>query len=103
MNLAFGIRKAREILSEAGAVSSFGFGPIREVGFHIAGTAKMGNDKETSVVNKWCQSHDHSNLFISDNSVFVTCSSVNPLSTIHAIGYRTGTHIAKHFDSIVGR
>jgi choline dehydrogenase-like flavoprotein len=102
-NLAYGIKKARELLSVCGAKSTFGFGPIREVGFHIAGTAKMGSEPESSVVNKWCQTHDHPNLFISDSSVFVTSSPVNPLATIHAIGYRTGQYITENFEEIVRR
>lgn len=99
-NLSFGISRAKEILKAAGAHSIMGFGPVREVGFHIAGTTKMGRSPQTSVVNGNNQSHDHPNLFISDSSVFVTSSSVNPLSTIHAIGYRTGDFIDKNFDAL---
>jgi choline dehydrogenase-like flavoprotein len=49
------------------------------------GTARMGLDPATSVVNEWGRSHDVRNLFIIDGSVFVTSAGVNPTSTIQAL------------------
>lgn len=49
------------------------------------GTARMGGDPATSVVNEWGRSHDVKNLFIIDGSVFVTSAGVNPTSTIQAL------------------
>ena len=49
------------------------------------GTARMGTDPETSVVNEWGRSHDVRNLFIVDGSLFVTCAGVNPTRTIGAL------------------
>jgi len=63
---------------------------------HLLGTCRMGDDPATSVVDKWCRSHDISNLFICDGSVFVTGGAVNPSLTIQAIATRTAGHIIKH-------
>ncbi|MGO4831210.1 GMC family oxidoreductase, partial [Rhizobiaceae sp. 2RAB30] len=52
---------------------------------HLLGTARMGTDPRTSVVNEWGRSHDVKNLFVVDGSVFVTSGGVNPTSTIQAI------------------
>jgi hypothetical protein len=49
------------------------------------GTARMGTDPETSVVNEWGRAHDVKNLFIIDGSIFVTAAAVNPTNTIQAL------------------
>ena len=54
-------------------------------GWHLLGTARMGNDPERSVVNGWGRSHDVKNLFIVDGSIFVTSGGVNPTCTIQAL------------------
>ena len=59
--------------------------PLPYAGWHLLGTARMGNDPGTSVVNDWGRSHDVRNLFIVDGSVFVTGGGVNPTSTIQAV------------------
>jgi choline dehydrogenase-like flavoprotein len=64
--------------------------------WHNLGTAKMGDDPETSVVNRWGQSHDVPNLYIMDGSVFPTATGVNPTATICALAKRTATYIAEN-------
>ena len=54
-------------------------------GWHLMGTARMGNDPATSVVNAWGRSHDVRNLFIVDGSIFITSAGVNPTHTIQAL------------------
>ena len=54
-------------------------------GWHLLGTARMGNDPARSVVNAWGRCHDVKNLFIVDGSIFVTSGGVNPTSTIQAL------------------
>jgi choline dehydrogenase-like flavoprotein len=49
------------------------------------GTARMGTDPATSVVNSWGRCHDVKNLFIVDGSIFVTAAAVNPTNTIQAL------------------
>jgi choline dehydrogenase-like flavoprotein len=61
---------------------------------HNLGTAKMGDDPETSVVNRFGRTHDVPNLYVIDGSVFTTSTGVNPTGTICALAKRTATHIA---------
>ena len=82
--MAFGIEKGREVMEAAGAKDIFTFGPVRNTGWHLMGTARMGEDRETSVVNKYGMSHDVENLFVIDSSIFPTGGGVNPTSTIQA-------------------
>ena len=71
-------------------------------GWHQMGTARMGDDPDTSVVNGWGRCHDVRNLFIVDGSTFVTSGAVNPTSTIQAlalyIGDRIKANVANLFD-----
>ncbi len=60
---------------------------------HLNGTARMGDDPRTSVVNGDCRSWDIPNLWICDGSVFPTVGGVNPSLTIQAIACRTGDRI----------
>ena len=61
---------------------------------HQCGTARMGLDPATSVVNPLCRAHDHDNLYIVDASVLPTSAAVNPSLTIAALALRTGEHLA---------
>ena len=60
---------------------------------HLNGTARMGTDPRTSVVNADCRSWDIRNLWICDGSVFPTVGGVNPSLTIQAIACRTADRI----------
>jgi choline dehydrogenase-like flavoprotein len=60
---------------------------------HLNGTARMGSDPNTSVVNADCRSWDIPNLWICDGSVFPTVGGVNPSLTIQAIACRTADRI----------
>ena len=62
---------------------------------HQCGTARMGANPASSVVNPDCRAHDHANLFIVDASVLPTSAAVNPALTIAALALRTAQHIAK--------
>jgi choline dehydrogenase-like flavoprotein len=53
----------------------------------------MGHDSATSVVDPFCRSHDHRNLFVVDASVLPTSAAVNPALTIAALALRTAAHI----------
>ncbi|HET8553495.1 MAG TPA: GMC family oxidoreductase [Rhodanobacteraceae bacterium] len=61
---------------------------------HLAGTARMGNDPRTSVIDADCRSWDIPNLWVCDGSVFPTVGGVNPSLTIQAIACRTADRIA---------
>lgn len=92
--LDHGLARAGEILREAGA-SEVHTVPLRAAaGFHLMGTARMGDDPRTSVVDALGACHDVPNLYIVDGSVFVTSAAVNPTPTIQAIALRTAEAIA---------
>jgi choline dehydrogenase-like flavoprotein len=55
---------------------------------HEMGTARMGNDPKKSVLNKWNQSHDISNLFITDGSCMPSSPCQNPSLTYMALTAR---------------
>jgi len=60
---------------------------------HMHGTARMGADPRTSVVDADCRSWDVRNLFVCDGSVFPTVGGVNPSLTIQALACRTADRI----------
>ncbi|PYY04810.1 MAG: GMC family oxidoreductase [Acidobacteria bacterium] len=64
---------------------------------HEVGTARMGNDPKKSVLNRFCQSHDVSNLLVTDGSCFVSSACQNPTLTMMAITVRACDHLVERF------
>jgi len=64
---------------------------------HEVGTARMGNDPKKSVLNAFCQSHDVSNLLVTDGSGFVSSGCQNPTLTMMAITVRACDHLVERF------
>lgn len=62
--------------------------------FHQMGSARMGSDPATSVVDVDNESHDVEGLFVMDGSCFPTSSGVNPMLSIAAIAHRGATLLA---------
>ncbi|AXC14143.1 Glucose-methanol-choline (GMC) oxidoreductase:NAD binding site [Acidisarcina polymorpha] len=62
---------------------------------HELGTCRMGDDPKSSVLNKWCQSHDIKNLFVVDASSFVSGGWQNPTMTILALSMRSSEFLAE--------
>ncbi len=62
---------------------------------HNLGTNRMSANPRDGVVNKWGQSHDVKNLFVSDGSQFTTGASENPTLTIVALAIRQADHLAR--------
>ena len=91
----FGIARASEALDAAGAHKVMVNPLLRPAGWHLLGTARMGAHDGNSVVDGNGRSHDVTNLFVVDGSVFVTAGAVNPTSTIQAVALR----IADYFKS----
>ena len=60
---------------------------------HEVGTARMGADPRTSVLNGYCQAHDVKNLFIADGAPFVTNPDKNPTLTIMALSWRASEYL----------
>jgi choline dehydrogenase-like flavoprotein len=91
--VAFHIDRCREALQAAGATRVLA-DPLRpEPPGHLLGTARMGDDPATSVVDQFGRTHDVPNLFIVDGSIFVTSGGVNPTNTICALALRCAAHI----------
>ncbi|MCH9670416.1 MAG: GMC family oxidoreductase [Gammaproteobacteria bacterium] len=80
-----GIARAEEILTATGASNLSASRTVLNSPGHLLGTARMGTDPATSVVNEWGRCHDVKNLFIVDGSIWVTSGGVNPTSTIQAL------------------
>ena len=95
--LSHGINQCKKLLKVAGASQVNAFGPVRHTGWHLTGTAKMGNSPRNSVVDKFGQSHDIKNLFIIDSSIFPTSSAVNIASTIQAVSLKISEGIKNSF------
>jgi choline dehydrogenase-like flavoprotein len=64
---------------------------------HELGTARMGTDPKTSVVNQFQQSHDVRNLFVVDGSSHVSASCQNPTWTIMALAWRSCDYLVSEF------
>ena len=63
---------------------------------HELGTARMGDDPKTSVLNRNCQAHDVKNLFVADAAPFVTNPDKNPTLSIMALSWRTSEYLLDH-------
>jgi choline dehydrogenase-like flavoprotein len=88
--------RAFEIMQAAGAQHVWRSGPrARRGGVHLLGTARMGNDPKSSVVDKYHRSHDVPNLFVCDGSSFVTSGRGQPTMTIQALAFRAADHIGQ--------
>ncbi len=94
--MQFFIDRSVEILKAAGATQVWA-DTINDSkgGAHARGTARMGNDPKSSVVNKYHRAHDVPNLFVIDGSSFVTGGRNHPTMTISALAYRCADHLVK--------
>ena len=81
---------AAEMLAAAGARAIEPFTDDDPPGFsiHEMGTARMGRDPKTSVLNSFNQTHDVRNLFITDGAAMTSSSCVNPSLTYMALTAR---------------
>jgi choline dehydrogenase-like flavoprotein len=85
--------RAREWLEAAGAESVRDFGLSPMWGWHLLGTARMGDYPANSVVNRFHRAHEVPNLFVVDGSSLPTGGGVNPSATIQALALRCADHI----------
>ncbi|HTM92845.1 MAG TPA: GMC family oxidoreductase [Flavisolibacter sp.] len=81
--------------SELDWVEPFDYSPPPGSVIHEMGTARMGNDPKTSVLNKWNQSHDIPNLFVTDGSCMVSSPCQNPSLTYMALTARACDYAVK--------
>jgi choline dehydrogenase-like flavoprotein len=84
------IARTRKVMRRAGfpivLVRTFG----RKTTSHQCGTARLGADAATTVVDLDCRSHDVANLWITDASILPTSAAVNPALTIAALALKAG-------------
>ncbi|MEY3118563.1 MAG: hypothetical protein RIT30_495, partial [Bacteroidota bacterium] len=81
---------AAEMLEAAGIKNITTYDNMPAPGFciHEMGTARMGKDAKTSVLNKWNQMHDAKNVFITDGSAMASSACQNPSLTYMALTAR---------------
>jgi len=70
--------------------------------WHEVGTARMGADPSTSVVDPDLQVHGVEGLYVADASVLPSAGAVNTALTIVALALRAGDHIASQADAALG-
>jgi choline dehydrogenase-like flavoprotein len=90
------VGKVGEIFDALGATEIDGNPEYIAWPAHQMGTCRMGNNPETSVVNRNLKAHDVENLLIAGSSVFVTGGAVNPTLTIAALSFRLADYILEH-------
>lgn len=94
--IEFGKNKVMEVMWAAGAEDV-----VQEDRYaHLVGASRMGNDPETSVVDRFGRTHDIANLFVCDGSVLPTQGSANPGLTIQALAARTADYLISQGDRI---
>nr|WP_298793180.1 GMC family oxidoreductase [uncultured Allomuricauda sp.] len=89
--------QAVEMLEKAGLrdVESFDDPGAIGLGIHEMGTARMGRDPRTSVLNEYNQVHACKNVYVTDGSFMTSASCVNPSLTYMAFTARAANHAAQ--------
>ena len=85
-------RQGSAMYEAVGATRTFPTTPYPST--HNLGTNRMSDNPRDGVVNKWGQTHDIPNLFVSDGSQFTTGGAENPTLTIVALAIRQADYIA---------
>lgn len=85
-------QQGKAVYEAVGAVRTFPTPPYPST--HNLGTNRMSEKARDGVVNKWGQTHDVKNLFVSDGSQFTTGAAENPTLTIVALAIRQAERIA---------
>jgi choline dehydrogenase-like flavoprotein len=86
--------EAAAMLTHAGGKVLMGFDRPGTAGgaIHEMGGARMGRDPKTSVLNRWSQSHDIANLFVTDGAQMSSSACQNPSLTYMALTARAADH-----------
>lgn len=90
---AHAYKRGAAMYDAVGATRTFPTTPYPST--HNLGTNRMSEKARDGVVNKWGQSHDIKNLFVSDGSQFTTGGAENPTLTIVALALRQADYIEK--------
>lgn len=86
-------KKGQELYDSVGATRTYPTPPYPST--HNMGTNRMSEKARDGVVNRWGQTHDIANLFVSDGSQFTTGASENPTLTIVSLAIRQADYIAE--------
>jgi len=97
--MADALEQGQKMLKAAGVQNVTGHQDKHVPGdaIHEMGGARMGNNPNESVVNKWSQAHDAPNLFVTDGAQMASTSCVNPSLTFMAFTARAADYAAKQF------
>ncbi|MDX1315768.1 MAG: GMC family oxidoreductase, partial [Eudoraea sp.] len=89
--------QAAEMLTKAGLrdVNTFDNPKALGIGIHEMGTARMGRDPKTSVLNGYNQVHAVKNVYVTDGAFMTSASCVNPSLTYMAFTARAANHAAE--------
>ncbi len=68
------------------------------LGIHEMGTARMGRDAKTSVLNRWSQIHGVSNVFVTDGAAMTSAACQNPSLTYMALTARAADYAVKELN-----
>ncbi|MEM6699415.1 MAG: GMC family oxidoreductase, partial [Bacteroidota bacterium] len=68
------------------------------LGIHEMGTARMGRDPKTSVVNKWNQVWESKNVFVTDGAFMTSAGCQNPSLTYMAFTARAADYAVKELN-----
>lgn len=92
------LNQSIEMLEKTGLKDINGYDNVggMGLGIHEMGTARMGRDPKTSVLNGNNQLHAVSNVYVTDGSFMTSASCVNPSLTYMAFTARAANHAAKH-------
>ena len=92
-----GVQCAEEMLEAAGCkdISSYNAATAPGACIHEMGTARMGKDPKTSVLNKWNQLHEVPNVFVTDGACMTSAGTQNPSITYMALTARAVDYLHK--------
>jgi gluconate 2-dehydrogenase alpha chain len=96
---AFTQDKMEQWYREAGAVAvqRGPLGGAMGVATHAYGGTRMGDDRETNVVDRWSFAHEVPNLGVLGASTMGTSGAHNPTLTVQALAWRAADHLAKNW------
>jgi choline dehydrogenase-like flavoprotein len=93
--LDFGLDRGEEMLRAAGAYRVIRVPLAPNTGWHLLGTARMGDDPHTSVTDARGRCHAVRDLLVADGGLFPTVGAVNPGVTIAALAMKIADDLAR--------